>query len=620
MKLYKYLGFAALASLTLTSCSDFLDPDNKSTNNDDADAYLSAHPEKMQPVAYDAFKYFATHIDLHEEATDLYFVTAADDGLGDFLITPENGTVADYYEKSYKAINYANAMIHYSGADSELGNEGLFLRSFGYYYLIQQFGSVPYVTEYIQNSSRDYPRTPLDKIYEGLIKDLTDVYNAGLLPKTNREGKASLQAVAALLAKVELSAGWDLDVKADNYVAGTYTVNSREHFANAAAWAEKAIGGQALTMTFADKWSPFNEGNAEEIFSMQWERAGYPGDVTTGGSSMMNQYMSYYGNCNIIGQKGTPSGGKHRQSYKAMRLWGPGDERYNGTFMTEYWNAPVDKDSKDKYTLWGTEGYLAFYNCKPKELEDKNLAFKFYPAYYTEAEVRQDLATNYANNTHSFTEGYGIQNGTARAVILDYPAVTKIPFNLDGTLGAATQQTTADFITPAYGGVCVRKYDDPAADNVTRNQTYRDIPMLHLSEMYLVAAEAYYMSGNEAEALTKVNAVRTRAKADIQQSFDAYKNDVTYLPLVNSGVTFNLTTLDLILDEKARECYAERTRYEDLRRTKQLIRYNLAFSRTIKNPDQMKGPDGEYKLLRPIPQSEMDFNTAITSADQNPGY
>ena len=474
------------------------------------------------------------------------------------------------------------------------------------------------MTHFIQDSSRDYPRTPLDELYAGIIADLTEVYNAGILPKTNHEGEASLQAVAALLAKVELSAGWDLDVKAQDYVAGTYTVNGREHFANAASWAEKAIGGQALTMSFAEKWSPFNEGNSEDIFSMQRDRAGFPGDPATGGTSMMNQYMSYYGNCVIIGQKGTPSGGKHRQSYKAMRLWGPGDERYDGTFMTEFWNAPLKQDNNAE---WGTEGYLAFYNCTREDLlKNKNLAFKFYPAYYTEAEVRQDLAANYTKNTHSFQSGYGITNGVAHAVILDYPAVTIIPFNLDGSLGAASQQTTSDFITPAYGGVCVRKYDDPNAENVTRDQTYRDIPLLHLSEIYIVAAEAYYMSDKESEALAKINTVRTRAKAEIQQSFDAYKNDVTYLPLVNSGVTFNLTTLDLILDEKARECYAERTRYEDLRRTKQLIRYNLAFSRTIRNANEMKGPDGEYKLLRPIPQTEIDNNTALTSADQNPGY
>ena len=132
MKLINYIGLAAIATMSLTSCSDFLDADNKSTANDDADAYLTAHPESLRPVAFDAFKYFATHLELHEEATDLYFVTAAADGYGDFQVTAEDGTVTDYYKKSYKAIDYANGMVHYGGADTKLGHEGRFLRGLGY--------------------------------------------------------------------------------------------------------------------------------------------------------------------------------------------------------------------------------------------------------------------------------------------------------------------------------------------------------------------------------------------------------------------------------------------------------------------------------------------------------
>ena len=83
---------------------------------------------------------------------------------------------------------------------------------------------------------------------------------------------------------------------------------------------------------------------------------------------------------------------------------------------------------------------------------------------------------------------------------------------------------------------------------------------------------------------------------------------------------FTVNALDVILDERARECYAERTRFEDLRRTKQFIRYNLAFSRVITNENQMKGPDGQFKILRPIPQNAFDLNTGLRPSDQNPGY
>ena len=97
MKLFNIFGIGVLLSFALTGCSDFLDEDNKATGNDDADKYLTAHPESLRPIAYDAMKYFATHLELHEEATDLYFVTSAADGYGNFTMTSEDGNIETYY-------------------------------------------------------------------------------------------------------------------------------------------------------------------------------------------------------------------------------------------------------------------------------------------------------------------------------------------------------------------------------------------------------------------------------------------------------------------------------------------------------------------------------------------
>lgn len=165
---------------------------------------------------------------------------------------------------------------------------------------------MPYITTYIQTSTRDYPRTALSDLYPALIADLTDLYENSNLPASDNTGATvSKQAVAALLAKITLSAAWDLDTTLGDAEKGTYTVNSTTRFAEAAQWAEKAINGVQLTMPFADKWSPKNETNAEMIFAMQYSRAGYPGDVHSGGHSMQNQYMAMYGNCVQSGQKGT---------------------------------------------------------------------------------------------------------------------------------------------------------------------------------------------------------------------------------------------------------------------------------------------------------------------------
>ena len=166
-----------------------------------------------------------------------------------------------------------------------------------------------------------------------------------------------------------------------------------------------------------------------------------------------------------------------------------------------------------------------------------------------------------------------------------------------------------------YNGICVRKYDDPASDQVARNNCYRNIPVFHVSDMYLVAAEAYMLAGQDGDALSKINAVRNRAGLGNLTSYSAYNAQYT-IPS-----DFVETPLDLLLDERARECYAERTRYFDLRRTKQLVRYNIAFARSISNVSEMSNDKGEIKWYRPIPAKEFDLNYAMDpEKDQNPGY
>lgn len=188
MKLYKYLSIAALTCLPLTGCSDFLEADNKSAANVDGDSFLSGDPSAFRPVMYDSFRFFANEIALHEEATDLYFESATGDGYGEYLFNIEDGGIASYYQNAYKAINNANGLIHYAGANSDLGYEGRFFRNLGYYYLIQQFGGVPYITNYIQSSSRNYPRTDLGELYGAMIADLTDLYDNSTLPASDNTG------------------------------------------------------------------------------------------------------------------------------------------------------------------------------------------------------------------------------------------------------------------------------------------------------------------------------------------------------------------------------------------------------------------------------------------------
>ena len=156
------------------------------------------------------------------------------------------------------------------------------------------------------------------------------------------------------------------------------------------------------------------------------------------------------------------------------------------------------------------------------------------------------------------------------------------------------------------------------ADTKQVNNTancYRDIVVFHVSDMYLTAAEAYLMANNESSALQRLNAVRTRSNATTISSFSSYEPYYT-VPATLGGIK----PIDLILDERARELFAENTRWTDLRRTKQLVRYNIAFNDYISSVADMSNAQGEVKWLRPIPASEIGLNSSMTEADQNPGY
>ncbi|MDE5880087.1 MAG: RagB/SusD family nutrient uptake outer membrane protein [Muribaculaceae bacterium] len=613
MKKILYSIFGLGVSMLAVGCSDFLEPRDKS-NPESADEYFVKHPEQLRPVAYSALRDIATQIDLLDQAADLYInPRAADDGtFSMFQATPENGTVTSFWKKLYGAINRANAIQYYCGDDKDLEAQARFLRVFNYYYLTQQYGSVPYVETYVQTAERNYPKTPLAEIYDIMLAECEDLYNNSPLPTQNHEGSASKQAVAAIAAKIALAAGWDLDTELVNASAGTYTVKDTKRFKEAAVWAEKAIMGIQLTMPFAERWAWNNERNAEEIFSAQYEREGFPGNIENGGNSMMNQYTAYYGNPTQSGLKGTGSGGTNVMSAKAASLFEAGDSRFEGTFMTVFYNAPRPNKGN---AVW-EDGYMAWYNKTAAEQETLPIALKFYSPATTVAEAEADLRKLVAAgrcvrpkdaNTYGVNEPF--------AAILTGTEVIKWEFNTAGTMPSRKTMEYTTFIREAANnGTCVTKYDDPASGATTGSQCYRDLPFLHVSDMYLTAAEAYLLAGEDGKSLDMINAVRKRAGAKELSSFSEYEAPYT------TNVNFVFTSLDLVLDERARECYAERTRYYDLRRTKQLVRYNLEFSRFMKNLEDMCNAQGEVKWYRPIPQDEIDNNTALTSADQNPGY
>jgi hypothetical protein len=121
-----------------------------------------------------------------------------------------------------------------------------------------------------------------------------------------------------------------------------------------------------------------------------------------------------------------------------------------------------------------------------------------------------------------------------------------------------------------------------------------NFPVLRLSEVYLILAEA---AGNNTEGLEAINKVRRRAFG-LPINTPAAAVDYT-------AATPNFT--DAVIQERRLELAFEDDRWYDLKRTKKLVSTMRAQGKTIQ----------EFNNLLPIPQAEINVNPNLT---QNPGY
>lgn len=615
------LGLATVAGLS--SCSDFLDTDNKSTVTPESQFSDISGWNQQLNNAYYALRDVYSDPKVFCQGTDLYTVgqNASAPVLQSYQYSSDNEDVTNLYKRTYAAINYANCVLKYC-KDDKLNDQARFVRDYCYYILTQQFGSVPYITDYIESASTNYPRTDLATVYANVIADLKEIIANGNLESVSSEkdarGRAGVIGAKALLAKVYLAAGWDLQTTVNDAKNGTYTVNSTEYFTEAAKYASEVADAVPLTQSFDKKWDFDNNEkgtNAETLFSIQYDRA-TSSDKVTGGHDQQHNFALYMGS-NTLGVKGVKS--ELCPTERVYYAFDKGDDRFEGTFMTTVYGYDGNESN------WSKQGYWAFYNATDAEKANLSIAFKYFPWYTEDSEIEayctahaaQFVTTGMKSQTKVFKVA---ENSTCKAYAAD---------------GSYDAKNSATFTQPFSSAIqkigClppVRKFDDKntTSDCKQSGGDYRDVVLLNASEIYLVAAEAYLMAGDDANSLKYLNAVRTRSHASYLGSFSDYKrydwgyNDaggyVSFGQTDSYGLTIN--KLDVILDERMRETLGEYYRWMDLRRTHQLVRYNTTYCGLSVN--NMTGNDGQIKWLRPIPENEIQINSGITAADQNPGF
>lgn len=567
-KILYSVALAACCMGTMTSCSDFLDASNKSNvtakqsfatkeglNNLVNDAYQHLQNVYAAPLFTSCF---SAGTDMYADARN-----KMNEALNTYeTLTPENTDIKNLYTYLYSGIRAANSVSYYAQTaqvddktKSQLIGEARVLAAYEYYLLVNNFGGVPIMKDFLTTADTGYPKSSAADVYAYIISELEDVISKNVLQAstaTKGGGRISQETAKAILAKTYLSAAWDL--------------NKQDYFSKAAALADEVIAGRRLTTPYAKLWKADGSGddNEEFLWDVEYDLA-TANNTTSGGTEWSGYYCNYLGG-NEDNIKATTS--SYVPTLYALHCFKKGDQRYDATFMKELPDINKGNAAGTGYWTWYKNG---------ESLVGKPVT-RYYSAWYeTDADFEAWKAIDPANRANTYRIPMDSQSKEAQ--------------NMDGR-----DMEYYDNQQLVYGSSPCKKFDDSKTAKTEKNTCYRDIHIITLPEMYLVAAEAYLKAGVNDKALARLNEVHQRAG----------------LPALTGTVT-----IDDILDENACENFGNEARWMDLRRTQTLV------TRCTKYNHEMGDKAAQYigkKLLRPIPQAAIDANDKLTLADQNPGY
>lgn len=567
-KILYSVALAACCMGTMTSCSDFLDASNKSNvtakqsfatkeglNNLVNNAYQHLQNVYAAPLFTSCF---SAGTDMYADARN-----KMNEALNTYeTLTPENTDIKNLYTYLYSGIRAANSVSYYAQTaqvdektKGQLVGEARVLAAYEYYLLVNNFGGVPIMKDFLTTADTGYPKSSAEDVYAYIISELEDVISKNVLQAstaTKGGGRISQETAKAILAKTYLSAAWDL--------------NKQDYFSKAATLADEVIAGRRLTTPFADLWKADGSGddNEEFLWDVEYDLA-TANNTTSGGTEWSGYYCNYLGG-NEDNIKATTS--SYVPTLYALHCFKKGDQRYDATFMKELPDINKGNAAGTGYWTWYKNG---------ESLVGKPVT-RYYSAWYeTDADFEAWKAIDPANRANTYRIPMDSQSKEAQ--------------NMDGR-----DMEYYDNQQLVYGSSPCKKFDDSKTAKTEKNTCYRDIHIITLPEMYLVAAEAYLKAGDNPKALARLNEVHQRAG----------------LPALTGTIT-----IDDILDENACENFGNEARWMDLRRTQTLV------TRCTKYNHEMGDKAAQYigkKLLRPIPQAAIDANDQLTLADQNPGY
>ena len=646
-KLKYILIIFALITIANIACKDYLLEENKTGTTEDVIYSTRSGIDGLLAVSYSYLRGWygkQAGIYLSEGGVDIW-LTGYDNqekGLVDYSsITPEvvtsmNPCFDQYWELLYTAINTCNLGIKnveqistnvLSESDKNIyTGEFKALRAFYYWHLVETWGPVQINREPIGSVLTTAKRETEQDVYTFMIEDI-DAAITLLADKTAKTGHMNFWAAKALKARFLL------------YKASKF--NDNQAYINAAAVAEEVIAGSGLSFfaNYADCWNGPNESglsNKEVIWWVDYsdvlennilpkrlkfsdgEQMNWGGEILRDGSNLTGGNASFLFWCGvwnfvpglttilvrtrdeaskIIRYRGVDYNvGTSYQPYsRGYQEFVPSgflldlfndetDQRYQASFRDTWYIAPVFQTA----FAAGVEPPAGFH-----EMRDTAI-------YMSKSVVTPPGVIARAANRYVLFSRTDVGN----------PDVHPLYQNAEGSAPtmAASSAGNENFKGDRMY-IQFRKFDD-LNSSIIGIVCGRDAFVIRLSEMYLIAAEGYMMSGSSGPAITKLNELRTA------RAIPGKSNVLTTAE--NSQVSGK--DINVILDERARELCGEQQRWFDLKRTGKLLERVKSHNSRVANNIK------EYHTLRPIPVTQMDAITNRTAGPdpdgfwQNPGY
>ncbi|NQD70051.1 RagB/SusD family nutrient uptake outer membrane protein [Sphingobacterium shayense] len=628
---YTYCMFAALPLLAVQGCSkDFLKEDLITARNT-SDFETVAGIDGLVTGLYQTLKYHFNYEWAYATTnygTDEFWIggdrTKEMWGTYNATLNSFTGEAESVWDNMYGAINSANTVIaqvplvftNESHKNTRLG-EGYFMRAFNYFKLVKQYGGVPLKLDPSYTVQLEFFRNSEQEVYDQIISDFSQAYE--LLPETGgQEGRVTKWAAAHFLAKVYLFRASEL--------YESWNSGSKEADLQKAVDYGKIVIEQSphsLAQNFSDLWNYTTPDGANERLPEVILAAKFSNNVATAGrygNQLHLHFPSVYQT--LPGMQRDIAGGREFQrlrtsDYSVDVYDRVNDSRFWKSFKTEYLcNKP------QAAPVWDVASAPSPALVNKPKFQGGEVSIKYIVNNADDNRYTQDNIKLRA--PHMFVRYFSGNNKDFKGNHGNYDA--------------------SRYLT-------MSKFADGSRNSVASQTGYRDGILARVAETYLIVAEALGRQGKYELALPYINTIRERAAykegEDRSLYVDggvAYKtNDVvsagslisfsdrnTYFESNNISETTAATTNEMrldaiseiwnatdqfydalgvnsneqkfvafILNERSRELMGELMRWEDLARTKTLVKRALTFSNEAV-------PSENKHYYRPIPQSFLD--------------